>query len=181
MALGQDISYSHASKIYTKQQPDGTTINGGTVTTERVNDAGSLVQDYGARTLNGQILPAKLTFTIAPKGTGGSNETSVIVTVQDGNGNTITGVAFLVDLWLSDDASGLSITATTASGAVAVATGVQIAQDVTKKYLRVITATSGTVEVDITDTSKTGFYIAANVRGIAFPSVSRQLVAADYS
>lgn len=176
MSLGPDTSYSGASKIYTKQQPDGTTFNGAAVTTERVFDSGSLVQHYGQESFGGTVMPAKIAFTIVQGGS--SNICSVTAQIEDGAGNAITGQPVDLDICLSDAATGVGLTGTTASGGVAVGVGTQLDAMVAAKAIRCQCDTNGEITINITDTAKTGFYVAAIGLPVAF--VSRQLVAGDY-
>lgn len=123
-------------------------------------------------------LPATVTFSPAA---GGANVCEVTMTVKDARGNTIAGV-FNLDIWLSDAASGAGLTATTASGAVAVKTssGVDLATLTSKKALRVQTLATGIYILSITDTSKTAFYPCAQVPGLGKTIVGTQLVTGNY-
>jgi hypothetical protein len=108
-----------------------------------------------------------------------ANISLVTIQLATGDGATAVGQAKMVDLVLSDSATGDGLTATTASGAVTATTGVVISTYTAKKALRVQADKTGKIVLSITDTAKTGFYVA--VDGGAFgPMVSRQLVAADY-
>ena len=112
---------------------------------------------------------------------GAANVCEITLTVADPDGNAIAGT-HVVDVWLSDAATGLGLTATSASGTVGVkaTTGTEIAAPVAKKSLRVATKSDGTAVISITDTAKTGFYLAASVPGINDTMVTRQLVTSDY-
>lgn len=123
------------------------------------------------------VLGDRIVFTIAK---GGSNICLVSVQVNDGSGNPVTGIQNL-DLWLSDASTGLGITATTASGAVAAgASGTDLADITAKKAKWVQTTAAGLYILSITDTGLTHFYIAALAPGTGQTVVSRQLVSADY-
>jgi hypothetical protein len=176
MAVGPDVSQSGSSKIYVKQQPQGTTLNGNAITTEEVFDANSLQNVYGLEALNGVVLPGKVTFAIAP---GSANVCNVTITVCDNGGHAITGTPFHFDVQLSDAATGIGQTATTASGTVTTTTGVVTTTYAAKKALYVETDTNGVVVLAITDTAKTGFYVAA-IGATPYPFVSRQLLTADF-
>jgi hypothetical protein len=176
MALGQDASYSGQSKIYIKQQPQGQTLNGNTITTEEVVDVGGLTNRYGLDALNGTILPAKITFGIAP---GAANHTVITVTVVDNGGNAVA-FPWDLDFILSDSATGVGVTTTTPSGGISVTTGALLNTYITSKACYAQSNGSGVLVVNITDTAKTGFYIMVQAGSQPLPSVSRQLVAGDY-
>ena len=177
MALGPDTSYSGQSKIYRKQQPDGVTFNGASVTTEEIFDAGSLVQHYGQESYGGVVEGANVSFTIGP---GGTNIAQITIQINDGAGNAISGQPFDLDVILSDSATGVGVTATTPSGGIALNTGggSLLQTYVTSKAMYAQCNSSGQIVLNITDTAHTGFYVA--VMGLPVAFVSRQLTAADY-
>jgi hypothetical protein len=177
MPTGPDVTINGQSKIYIKQQPAGTTINGNTITTEVVEDVGSLTSQYGVQTFNGQILPGKIGFGIAP---GAANHTVITITVQDNGGNPITGVPFDLDIILSDAATGVGLTATTPSGGFSITTGTLLNTYVASKAAYVQTDGNGVVVMNITDTAKTGFFVMVQAGQQPVPAVSRQLVTGDY-
>lgn len=122
-------------------------------------------------------LPASASLAIAA---GSTNIAIVTITVKDGTGAAVTRPIAL-DIWLSDAATGLGITATTASGAVAAgAAGTDLVDLTSKKVKRVITNASGVYNLSITDTAKTGFYVAACVPSVSKIFVSTQLQTASY-
>lgn len=123
------------------------------------------------------IAPDSATFSPAA---GGSNVCLVTITVKDGAGVAMTRPIEL-DVWLSDAATGIGLTATTASGAVAAgATGTDMAILSTKKMLRVLTSDAGVYILSITDTAKTGFYVTCFVPGSNRLQISSQLITANY-
>lgn len=97
---------------------------------------------------------------------GAANVTEVAITVIDAAGNTIAAVHH-IDVWLSDDADGEGLTATTASGTVQAksASGTVLDAQVAKKALRVQTLKTGVFTLEITDTAKTAFKVCASVAG----------------
>lgn len=121
---------------------------------------------------------AALTFAIAA---GGTNISEVTITVKDADGATVAAVHHL-DVWLSDAASGQGLTGTTASGAVAAkaASGTDLIVLVAKKATRVQTLATGVYVLSITDSAKTGFYVAATIPLLGKAAVSAQLVTGDY-
>lgn len=117
-----------------------------------------------------------VTFTPAANG---SNVCEILITPKDARGTTITG-PLSMDLVLSDAATGVGLTATTASGAVAVVStfGTDLGVLTAKKALSVQTNAAGVYKLSITDTAKTAFYIAVNIQGRVF--VSSPLITANY-
>lgn len=85
-------------------------------------------------------------------------------------------------LWLSDAATGLGVTGTTASGAVANSgtSGKDLAALVTKKVIMAQSDATGAYTLSITDTAKTGFYVAVGMGRFVTPRVSAQLVAGNF-
>lgn len=127
--------------------------------------------------LGGNHIPVDIAFAISA---GAANVTNVEISVTNKDGLVIPGVHVL-DVWLSDAATGVGLTAATASGTVqAKAASGTVHGDLTaKKALRVSTLATGKFTLEITDTVKTGFYVAA-ATGILPAQVSRQLVTGDY-
>lgn len=120
----------------------------------------------------------KIAFAIA-KG-GSANICLVTINVQDGRGTNLA-VPFELLVYLSDDSGGNGLTATSASGAVAAgASGTDLSVKQAKKATDVLTDNTGTYILSITDTAKTGFYIAVTCPGTGVVWVSRQLTSADY-
>lgn len=139
--------------------------------------------------LNGQIQagtqPAFLVFgspsTIAISNAAGAsaNIANVTFQVQGPLGANIAGV-FLLDIYLSDAATGVGLTATTASAGIAAAAsgGVIISTLVAAKFIKVQTNASGAFVLAITDSAKTGFYPVAS-RGSSI-IVGAQLTTSSY-
>ena len=134
-----------------------------------------------ALALGGKNVPSALSFAYAEGDT--TNETEVTISVTDIDGNALAGV-WALDVWVSDAATGLGLTATTASGTVAAksaSTGVDLGVLTAKKATRVTTNASGAYTVAIVDTAYTGFYVAASIPSLGIAAISRQLVTGDYS
>lgn len=126
-----------------------------------------------------QAQPQKATITPAA-GTPGSNISLVSIQVQDGGGNNLAFPTNM-DVFLSDSAAGVGLTATAASGAVAAgASGTDFGDYLAKKAKYVQTTAAGLYILSITDVAKTGFYVCVNLPGQAKPIVSAQLIAANY-
>jgi hypothetical protein len=133
---------------------------------------------FAALFLAGRQLASVIGFSIAQGGS--SNITLVSIQMEDKNGNPVPGVQ-CIDIWLSDAATGIGITGTTASGAVAAgASGTDLGVLTTKKVTRVLTDANGKYILSITDTAKTLFYVAASLPANGSVYVSRQLVVGDY-
>lgn len=127
--------------------------------------------------VDSNIFPTQASFSVAA---GAANVSIVTITVKDADGNAMAR-PIVMDIWLSDAATGLGVTATTASGAVAAgASGTDLVDLTSKKVKKVITDATGVYKLSITDTAKTGFYVAANVPGVDKIFVSSQLVTANY-
>jgi hypothetical protein len=111
-----------------------------------------------------ELIRDRAAFSLAmTPATDGTNVTKVAVQVVDHDDAPVAGV-FHFDLFLSDAADGGGLTATTASGAVNVksgAGGTDLAVLTAKKALRVQTDNTGKYVLNITDTAKTAFKVAA--------------------
>jgi len=123
---------------------------------------------------------ADLAFTFTPAA-GGANVCEVTIQAKDEDGADLArAVPFL--LWLTDAATGIGLTGTAASGAVAAkaASGTDFAALTAKKAIIAQTKADGSYVLSITDTAKTLYYVAAMALGYGVPSVSAQLEATDY-
>lgn len=122
--------------------------------------------------------PATVTFAAAA---GAANVAEVTITIKDAAGVTLAGGRNL-EVWLSDAATGLGITGTTASGTVTAkaASGSVLTALTAKKHLAVQTLATGVFILEITDAAKTGFYVAVKHPLTGAPVVSAQLVAGNY-
>lgn len=127
--------------------------------------------------LGGNHVPTDLTFSIAAAA---STVSEVTIKVVNKDGYTIPGVHVL-NVWLSDAATGVGLTGTTASGTVQAkaASGTVHGALTTKKAMTVSTLADGSFVLEITDNAKTGFYVAAST-GVVPAQVSRAMVAGDY-
>lgn len=111
---------------------------------------------------------------------GGANVCEVTFTVKDCDGTTIAAVVPLI-VYLSDAATGVGLTGTSASGTVQAksASGTDLGALTAKKALIVMTNADGTYVLEITDTAKTGFYPCGVPLGHDVV-VGTQLVTGDY-
>jgi len=128
----------------------------------------------------GDILATAATFAITA---GSANICNVAITIKD-NASTPNTLARAhnFEVWLSDASTGIGLTATTASGTVQAksASGTVMGVLTTKICSRVQSLVTGIFTLEITDSAKTGFYIAVKLDTGAVFSVSRQLVTGDY-
>jgi hypothetical protein len=128
----------------------------------------------------GSVLPTSATFAITA---GAANVCNVAIAIKDNAAapNTLAR-AHNFEVWLSDASTGVGLTATTASGTVQAksASGTVLGALTAKKMLRVQSLATGIFTLEITDTAKTGFFVAVKLDTGAVFSVSRQLVTADY-
>jgi hypothetical protein len=123
-------------------------------------------------------IPAGVTFAYAA---GAANISEVTITVVDAAGTAIAE-AFSLDVWLSDAATGIALTGTSASGTVQAksASGEDRETVTAKKHLRVQTLATGIYILEITDTAKTTFYPCAIVPGTGKTVIGAQMASGDY-
>ena len=123
-------------------------------------------------------LPAAVTFSAAA---GGANVAEVTITIEDADGDPPEKPVNL-DVWLSDADTGAGLTATTASGTVTAksASGIVLDTFTAKKSLRCQTLANGTFVLEITDSSKTAFYVCAQNPGTGATEVATVLATGDY-
>lgn len=156
-------------------------VDGATSTPEELDAAAEYVGDLTATAVEVNAAcdgkPHSATLTPAA---GGANVCEVTIQVKDTAGANVA-VPVILDVLLSDAATGTGLTATTASGTVQAksASGTDLSVMVAKKALRVQTKADGTYVLEITDSAKTGFYVVANIPG-KNPSVSSALVTGNY-
>jgi predicted RecA/RadA family phage recombinase len=173
-APGDKIYWDNSAKLATTVSAGNTLIGDAIETASNPSSAGR-VRLIGAG-VNDVGTPLTTTMAAAA---GAANVTEVTVTVKDAAGNTVAGVHNL-DIWLSDDADGEGLTATTASGTVQAkaASGTVLSVLVAKKALRVQTLKTGVFVLEITDAAKTAFKVAASINGKTVVGVT--LAAANY-
>ena len=160
---------SYNTKVHTEQGGERLVVASG----------GELdVESGGLLKVAGVALPADITFAPAA---GGANVCEVTIAVKDAAGATLAGIRNL-EIWLSDAATGAGLTGTAASGTVTAKTaeGTVLTALTAKKHLIGQTKAAGTFVLEITDTAKTGFYVAVALPGTGVPVISDQLVTGDY-
>jgi hypothetical protein len=152
-------------------QPGGKVLNIGSGGTLNIDD-GAILSYAGQQVNNGA---RNVTLTPAA---GTANQSLVTLQLKDAAGNAIA-VVTPIDVWLSDAATGIGLTGTTASGAVAAgASGTDLGVLTTKKAITSLTDATGKYILAITDTAKTGFFVCAAVGSKIY--VSAALVAGNY-
>jgi hypothetical protein len=133
----------------------------------------------GSVEFDGNENPLAMLASFTPAA-GAANVCLVTIQLKDGGGNNLPVVVPL-DVWLSDNATGIGLTATTASGAVgAGASGTDIWVGTAKKALRSLTDATGKYVLSITDTLKTGFVPCCSIAGTGQIAAGARLVAGNY-
>jgi hypothetical protein len=84
---------------------------------------------------------------------GAVNAMQVTITARDAAGVAITGVQAL-DVWVSEAASGIGLTADAYSGDLVVTTGSELQEIVSKKHYTLLTDANGVIVLTITDTAE---------------------------
>lgn len=100
--------------------------------------------------------------------------------VVDGSGNAIAAIHTL-NVWISDDADGSGLTATSASGALTAATGTILTALTAKKHVLANTSSAGTLVLKLVDSANTAderFCVTNPVSGKII--VGDATVAGDY-
>jgi hypothetical protein len=123
-------------------------------------------------------IAANVTFAYA---SAAANVSEVTITVVDAAGTAIAA-PFSTEWWLSDAATGLALTGTTASGTVAAksASGEDRSVLTAKKHTAVQTLATGIYILEITDSAKTTFYPCALVPGTGATAVGAIMASGDY-
>ena len=130
--------------------------------------------------LGGHNLPTSLTFTFAQNATQYGTECEIAVCNKDGQ--VIPGIHML-DLYLTDSATGEGVTATDPAGNVTAkaASGTVIQIATAKKVFKAVTLSTGKFTLQILDdVTPVLLYVAAAIPGIGKIQVSRKTVAGDY-
>jgi hypothetical protein len=168
MAVGVILTELHRPLCGIDDQ--GNLVLGGSGNTDVTNT-------QGAPSIVGKNIPYNFAISYAP---GGANIANVTFQLQDALGNNVARIINF-DVWLSDAATGIGLTATTASGGFAAASGggTIIGTGTTSKMCRAQTNAAGAFILAITDTANTGFFPCAQI-GDRPAQVGAKLVAANY-
>jgi hypothetical protein len=132
----------------------------------------------GTVNFGGEATVGSATFTFTA---GAANVAEVAIALVDGAGVAVaSGQPF--NVWLSDAATGVGLTATSASGTVTAksASGAVFGTLTAKKALVVQPLATGIFTLEITDTAKTTFYVAVQNPATGQVVVSRIMATGDY-
>lgn len=122
-------------------------------------------------------MPASISFSYAA---GAANISEVTMTVLDSAGAAIAS-PFILQVFLSDAATGAGLTSTSATGTVQAKSGdTDLAIVTAKKHLQVQTKATGIYILEITDTNKTAFYPCAVLPSIGSTQVGAAMASGDY-
>lgn len=102
--------------------------------------------------IDGQELPVIDTVTIAIAASATTDGMDITVTVKDGRGNTVAGV-FELEMWMSEAATGIGLTADAYSGDLTATTGAILSALTAKKHWKVVTAATGIFAATLVDTA----------------------------
>ena len=130
--------------------------------------------------VGGHTIPTLLTFAIAQNATQYGTEVEIAVCNKDGQ---VVPGNHMLDVYLTDSATGEGVTAVDPTGAVGVkaASGSILATVTAKKLFKVVTLPTGKFTLTIVDDAAPVFlYVAAAIPGIGKINVSRKTVAGDY-
>jgi len=120
-------------------------------------------------------VPAAIVITHAA---GAANIVNLTFTVNDAAGNPMAKPTF-IDVWLSDAATALAITAHPAD-TITASKGSVWHVNTAACALKLQTAADGVATIVVTDTHKTAFYVAAALGIDPRPNVIHTLIAGDY-
>jgi hypothetical protein len=164
-----DPTYNLQAPVYLTQGANELHVSSGAYL---VIEPGGVFVNQGVQAVAG------VQFTIPA---GSSNTAAVSCQLVDGGGNAVAA-PFMIEVFLSDSATGVGLTATTASGAVGCTTPGTLGTDfgtlTAKKALLSQTNGSGVYSLSIVDTANTGFYVGVAVGSKVY--VSPQLTIAAY-
>lgn len=121
---------------------------------------------------------ASVGFAVAA---GGANVSEMTITLKDASGAAIAG-ARSIEIYLSDSATGLGITGTTASGTVTAksASGTVLTALTAKKHIIVTTLATGVFVLEITDTAKSLFVVCVKVPEVPAIQCATALITGNY-
>lgn len=144
-------------------------------------DDGTLRIVDGRAQIGSGVSPDTVTFSPAA---GAANVCNVTITVKDNRDPTpaTLGTSRTLLVWLSDAATGIGATATTASGTVTATTGTDLVDLTAKKVKLIQTNAAGVIVLEITDIAKTAFRVCATPLGSPHGAhqVSSALITGNY-
>lgn len=138
----------------------------------------SSIEVGGEVKVNGAVSPANVTISYAASATTDGIEATL--TVVDSEGTAIPAIHAL-DVYVSDDADGSGLTATSASGALTAATGTILTAHTAKKHVQANTDANGVLTLLLVDSANTAderFCVISPVNGRAI--IGAATVATDY-
>lgn len=103
-------------------------------------------------TLKIDTVSQALTYAIALAG-GANNHCRATITAKDAAGATVTGVQ-RVEVYISESATGIGLTADSASGALTAATGTILSVLTAKKHVIALTDANGVLVLDLEDSAE---------------------------
>jgi len=115
---------------------------------------GSTLVSATAAELNAAADDVAADVTISYAASGTTDGIEATYTVVDAAGAAIDAIHNL-DVYISDDADGSGLTATSASGALSVTTGTQLEEKTAKKHLNINTNASGVAVLRLVDSANT--------------------------
>ena len=126
-------------------------------------------------TLDGAIASASIVLSAGAA----TDEMDITITVQDAAGNTIADTHNL-EVWITDDADALTLTATAASGALTAVDGGILSVLTAKKHIICVTPATGIINLSLVDSANTaGEYVVVKLPNGLF-SISAASVAGSY-
>lgn len=128
--------------------------------------------------VGGKEIPTLCTFSIAQASTQYYSAVTVYVCNKEGVPVNKTCV---VDIWISDAATGIGVVATGPATSVTVTVGASLGSLTANKAFRVVTDATGKATIQLADdATPVLLYVAASIPGSGQVSVSRKTVAGDY-
>ncbi len=130
--------------------------------------------------IGGVNVPTQATFVIAA---GAANISEITITIKDGHGEIITSSNGPLNVWRSDDATGIGLASAGASGTVIVKPGgfgSTFGVGVGGQSVALLARSDGNVVLEITDTNKATIFVAVQSSFGGPVLVTRQLVGGDY-
>tara|TARA_Y100000310_G_scaffold55920_1_gene51265 strand:- start:13603 stop:14313 length:711 start_codon:yes stop_codon:yes gene_type:complete len=125
--------------------------------------------------LDGQIATAVPVLTAG----GATDEMDITITVADAAGATIADSHHL-EVWITDDADALTLTGTSASGALTAVDGGILSVLTAKKHITCVTPATGIINLSLVDSANTaGEYVVVKLPSGLF-SISAASVAGSY-
>lgn len=108
-----------------------------------------------------------------------TDEMDITITVQDANGATLAAVHNL-EVWITDDADALTLTGTSASGALTAVDGGILSVLTAKKHIICVTPATGIINLSLVDSANTaGEYVVVKLPNGKY-AISAASVAGSY-